>query len=109
MTTKEQLLQELEQAPEDLLAAALLFVRTAKETAHRAQTPHLTDNLPSAEYSDRSENGIQSLLALLDSMPFTPEEVASLPHDGAENHDHYLYGAPEHSTHNFRPCSMQPR
>ncbi len=24
-----------------------------------------------------------------------PEEVAKLPHDGAHNHDHYLYGAPK--------------
>jgi hypothetical protein len=97
MTTKEQLLQELEQAPEDLLAAALLFVRTAKETAHRAQTPHPTDDLSPEEPSDRPENGIQSLLDLLDSRPFTPAEVASLPQDGAENHDHYLYGAPKKS------------
>jgi len=97
MTTKEQLLQELEQAPEDLLAAALHFVRTAKETAHRAQTPHFRDEPMPIEHSDRPENGIQFLLDLLDSMPFPSEEVTSLPHDGAENHDHYLYGAPKKS------------
>ena len=24
-----------------------------------------------------------------------PEELAKLPHDGAEEHDHYLYGSPK--------------
>jgi hypothetical protein len=89
MTTKEQLLQDLEQAPEDVLTAALLFVRAAKETAHHAQASHPMDELMPVQYSDRPENGIQSLLALLDSMPFPPEEVASLPHDGAEGCGNY--------------------
>lgn len=27
--------------------------------------------------------------------PVPPEERDRMPHDGAENHDHYLYGAPK--------------
>ena len=84
MTTKARLLQELESAPEALLEATLQFVLATKATP------------PVPPESNGSEpNGIQSLLDLLDSMPLSPEEAAALPHDGAENHDHYLYGAPK--------------
>ena len=27
--------------------------------------------------------------------PIPEEELDKIPHDGAENHDHYLYGAPK--------------
>lgn len=39
----------------------------------------------------------QSLLALFDSLTadMTPEEIAELPTDGAEQHDHYIYGTPK--------------
>jgi len=39
----------------------------------------------------------QSLLAMFDSLTadMTPEEIAKLPTDGAEQHDHYLYGSPK--------------
>jgi len=93
MNTKERLIQELEQAPEELLEAALKFILNAKENSN--QTP--TTNQITSEQTDMPVNGIQAMLDLLDSMPLTPEQIASLPHDGAENHDHYLYGAPKKS------------
>jgi len=39
----------------------------------------------------------QSLLALFDSITadMTQEEIANLPTDGAEQHDHYIYGLPK--------------
>ncbi len=93
MTTKEQLIQELENAPEELLKAVLKFVLATKENSNQTSTA----NPITSEQTDMPVNGIQAMLDLLDSMPLTLEEIASLPHDGAENHDHYLYGAPKKS------------
>jgi hypothetical protein len=94
MTTKERLIQELESAPEELLEEVLNFVLAAKENSQQSQN---LETSADSEQNDMPPNGIQSLLDFLDSMPLSPEAVASLPHDGAENHDHYLYGAPKKS------------
>ncbi len=94
MTTKERLIQELEHAPEELLEAVLNFVMTKKETS---QGTTVSDSSATPQQNNEPINGIQALLDLLDSMPLSPEDIASLPHDGAENHDHYLYGAPKKS------------
>ncbi len=87
MTAKEQLLQELEQTPEDLIEATLNFLRSVK--AQRQETS-------GAEES--SSNPLLTLLAEFDqfatNMPL--DERDRLPTDGAEQHDHYLYGAPKH-------------
>jgi predicted RNase H-like HicB family nuclease len=39
----------------------------------------------------------ESLLSMLDEITkdMTPEEIAQLPRDGAEQHDHYIYGSPK--------------
>jgi hypothetical protein len=99
MTTKEQLLQELEQTPEDLLAATLNFLRSAK-----TQRAIVTSEAPAA-------NPLLSLLAEFDEFAanIPSDELSHLPIDGAEQHDHYLYGAPKHSARNFRPCGIQQR
>ena len=41
----------------------------------------------------------KSLLALFDDITadMTPDEIAQLPKDGAEQHDHYIYGIPKRS------------
>ena len=93
MTTKERLIQELEHAPEDLLTAVLNFVLTTKQSNQTESSDLSTTSNP----IDTPVNGIQAMLDLLDSMPLSPEDIASSPHDGAENHDHYLYGAPKKS------------
>lgn len=85
MTTKQQLIQELENVPEELLEAVLKFVLAAKENSNQTQTA----NPITSEQADMPVNGIQAMLDLLDSMPLTPEELALLPHDGAENHDRF--------------------
>jgi predicted RNase H-like HicB family nuclease len=42
----------------------------------------------------------QSLLSMVDEIikDMTPEEIAQLPKDGAEQHDHYIYGTPKRKT-----------
>ena len=53
--------------------------------------------LSAAESSELENTTGQSLLALFDSITadMTPEEIAKLPTDGAEQHDHYIYGLPK--------------
>jgi hypothetical protein len=53
--------------------------------------------LPAAEPSELENTTGQSLLALFDSITadMTPDEIAKLPADGAEQHDHYIYGLPK--------------
>lgn len=75
MTAKEQLLQELEQVPEDLIEATLGFLRSAKVYRQNTSTSEAS-----------SDNPLLSLLAEFDefaanNMP--ADEVAHLPMDGA--------------------------
>ncbi|MDX2239981.1 MAG: hypothetical protein NW224_04780 [Leptolyngbyaceae cyanobacterium bins.302] len=86
MTAKEQLLQELEQTPDELIEATLAFLRSVK--AQHQET---------VEVQGSSPNPLLDLLAEFDqfatNMP--PDEQARLPVDGAQQHDHYLYGTPK--------------
>jgi len=87
MTIREQLARELEQTPDALVAEILDFClflkqRKAKETTNASSV---------------SPPGILSFLAEVQAIQaeVPAEEWAKLPHDGAINHDHYLYGAPK--------------
>lgn len=80
MTLKEQLLQEIEQAPESVLEKLLQFLRLL-------QTPEVIDE-PS------TDPPIWELFErFTDSLP--DEAATQLPSDGAAQLDHYLYGSPK--------------
>jgi len=83
MTAKEQLLQELEQTSEALIEATLAFLRSAKA---QQQQP-IDGDTPTT-------NPLLGLLAEFDEFAanIPPDELARLPVDGAQHHDHYLYG-----------------
>lgn len=85
MTAKEQLLQELEQTPEDLIEATLDFLRSAK-----AQRQDTSDG-------NSSRNPLLALLAEFDEFAanIPADERDRLHMDGAQQHDHYLYGTPK--------------
>ncbi len=89
MTTKEQLLQELEQTPEDLMAATLNFLRSAK-----AQQQEM------AEPSGLTTDPLLVLLAEFDEFAanIPADELARLHTDSAQQHDHYIYGVPKRSS-----------
>jgi len=55
------------------------------------------EQLPANGSSELENTTGQSLLELFDSITadMTPEEIAKLPTDGAEQHDHYIYGLPK--------------
>ena len=66
--------------------------------AHLAQKLSITtQESQNVHQTDLETTTGQSLLALFDSLTadLTPEEIARLPSDGAEQHDHYLYGSPK--------------
>lgn len=84
MTTKEKLIQEIERSPDDLLEEFLdfiLFVKSRRQNDLPDQSSEPTK--PIWEFATDLVRGI-------------PQEVLdTMPTDGAENHDHYLYGAPK--------------
>jgi hypothetical protein len=89
MTVKEQLIEEIQQAPDSLIEAMLDFLLFAK--ARRNQQ---TQELPTPKASESPSRPIWELFEEFADQ--VPEEVAAkLPTDGAVQHDHYLYGAPK--------------
>ncbi|MDX2229977.1 MAG: hypothetical protein NW220_10085 [Leptolyngbyaceae cyanobacterium bins.349] len=94
MTTKEQLIAELEGVPEEFMQQVLQFVLTRKEQAYTAQTAPIPPTSNSA-----NDNG-KTLWEIAEEITrdMTPEEIAQLPTDGAEQHDHYIYGTPKRPT-----------
>ncbi len=77
MTTKETLLQEIEQSPEPLLQEVLSFLLFTKNT----------------RYSQPQKPIWQVAQELMAET--LPNIVDNLPTDGAAQHDHYIYGTPK--------------
>lgn len=82
MTTKEKLIQEIERSPDELLEEFLdfiLFVKSRRQNNLSDQS--FESSKPFWEFAAELEHDI-------------PQEVLdTMPTDGAENHDHYLYSA----------------
>ncbi|MBW4472857.1 MAG: hypothetical protein KME45_21145 [Stenomitos rutilans HA7619-LM2] len=87
MSAKEQLLNELEHAPDAMLEEILDFCLFLKQRQQQ--------KIPKP--SPPSEGGIASLLDLVAQIhaQVPPEEWEKLPRDLSINHDHYLYGSPK--------------
>jgi hypothetical protein len=81
MTLKQQLLREIEQAPDPIVEELFDFLLLAKMKHHRAQ------------------NQAPSFGAFIEELTadIPPEVLNTLPTDSAEQHDHYLYGTPKHN------------
>ncbi|MBD1869417.1 hypothetical protein H6F95_19345 [Cyanobacteria bacterium FACHB-471] len=99
MTVKEQLIQEIEQAPESLVEEVLNFLLFTKTRSTQRTTQ--TNSPSSGESVATSEETIEqsnlSLLNFVESLvsDIPSESLEKLPHDGAAQHDHYLYGLPK--------------
>jgi predicted nucleic acid-binding Zn-ribbon protein len=83
MTIREQLIQEIEQAPDSLVEEVLSFLQAAKTKL--SQTEHPSDQTRKPIWEVAEE--------LIADIP--PEVLEKLPRDGAAQHDHYLYGSPK--------------
>lgn len=84
MTTKEKLIQEIERSPETFLEEFLDFILFAK-------------NRRQDEFQLQETETYKPIWEVAaDLVRDIPQEVLdTMPTDGAENHDHYLYGAPK--------------
>jgi hypothetical protein len=77
MNTKELLLQEIEKSPEPLLQEVLDFLLLTR-----------------SKYNPETRKPIWQIAQdIMADVP--PEIIAQLPADGAEQHDHYIYGTPK--------------
>ncbi|MEA5626960.1 hypothetical protein [Nostoc sp. UHCC 0251] len=103
MTAKEQLLREIEQAPEELLEAILYILQSVK-----AQPSFQDSNQDSIQEADSTQviaspveanNSLQNLFNEFEqfAQSIPPEELVNLHTDSAEQHDQYLYGTPKTS------------
>ena len=79
MTIKEQLIYEIEQSPDRVIEEVFDFLLLAKWKDRRQQ-----------EQSKPFASFIQELVS-----DIPPDILATLPVDGAEQHDHYIYGTPK--------------
>lgn len=90
MAAREQLLTEIEQAPDFLIEEVLNFllfikIRLKQKTLeNQASVPSQTESIP-------------SFLSLIEeiSSQVPQEQWAKLPSDLSKNLDHYLYGSPK--------------
>lgn len=87
MTLRDQLTQEIAQTPDVLLEEILDFCLFVKQRKAK----------PQANKAISKTTGIMALLEQVKEIQaqIPPEEWNKLPHDGAINHDHYLYGTPK--------------
>ncbi|MGB0560920.1 MAG: hypothetical protein ACPGVO_03850 [Spirulinaceae cyanobacterium] len=80
MTPREQLIHEIEAAPEPLIGELLDFLRLMKiRNQSQSEQPLWTF--------------VEELVA-----DIPPSVLNTLPTDGAVEHDHYLYGTPKRGT-----------
>jgi hypothetical protein len=87
MTIREQLVKEIEQAPDALVKELLDFYLFIKQ---RRDSANLGAELP-------PQSGLLTFLSEVQAIQteVPTQEWDKLPHDGSINHDHYLYGAPK--------------
>ncbi|AFZ23540.1 hypothetical protein Cylst_1244 [Cylindrospermum stagnale PCC 7417] len=98
MTSKEQLIREIEQAPDNLIEELLDFLLFAK--ARRNQQNTASDSVIELTVESREQQLQPKSKPIWEIFSdFTnelPEEVITqLPTDGAVQIDHYIYGKPK--------------
>lgn len=97
MTAKEQLIKEIEQAPESLIEELLDFLLFAKARRNQQNTEIDSTSPLAVEQNEQQLQKSKPIWEIFED--FTnelPEEViAKLPTDGAVQLDHYLYGKPK--------------
>lgn len=89
MSTKEQLLQEIEQSPDYLIEEVLNFMLFLKLRFKQRLTNHA--HLETVSYP------ANSILDMIDEVTqeIPQNELNQLPSDLSKNLDHYLYGLPK--------------
>ena len=87
MSDKEQLIHELDQAPDFLVREVLNFLLFIKTRT--------SENYQQESIQTNKESNIPDFLSFIDQVNSeTPTEI-NIPQDLAKNLDHYLYGSPK--------------
>ncbi|MDJ0578442.1 hypothetical protein [Crocosphaera sp.] len=89
MSTKEQLLKEIEQSPDYLIEEVLNFLLFIKLRLKQKITPNTNRQTPSSQ-----ENYILDMIDEI-TQDIPQSELEQLPTDFSKNLDHYLYGLPQ--------------
>jgi hypothetical protein len=89
MSAKEQLLNEIENAPDAMVEEILDFCLFLKQRQQARTQASGAADAPSSDILDL----LKQVEAIQAQVPL--EEWNKLPHDGSINHDHYLYGSPK--------------
>ena len=91
--TMAELVQKIEQLPvveqqevEDFVRVSRFEKITRSDPCHRA--------LQKKTRNEKRKNNKTNMEVISEIAYIPEEEWANVPTDGAENHDHYLYGAP---------------
>lgn len=100
MTVKEELLSEIEQTSDEVLEEILNFLLFTKARHEQRKESPAVENSPTSneQPSSRSSHHVgKSIWQMAEDFvkDLPPEELAKLPKDGAEQHDHYIYGTPK--------------
>ncbi len=104
MTAKEQLLREIEQAPEELIEAILNLLQSVKAQSSSLQSFN-QDSIQEADSTQviaspvEANNSLQNLFNEFEqfAQSIPSEELVNLHTDSAEQHDQYLYGTSQTS------------
>jgi hypothetical protein len=103
MTAKEELLREIEQAPEELIEAILNLLQSVKAQSNlqssRQNSIHKADSTQVIASPLQADNSLQNLFNEFEqfAQSIPSEELVNLHTDSAEQHDQYLYGTPKTS------------
>lgn len=97
MTAKEQLMRELEQAPEPLILEVLNFLLFTKASRNHSISHPDVKAESGVTHTAATEQNNRPIWELFEefTQDLSDEVIAQLPSDGAEQHDHYLYGVPK--------------
>ncbi len=89
MSDKEQLIYELDRAPDFLVREVLdffLFIKTRTNEQNRQE---------SSQNPNSKEAEIPSFLSFIDQINAETDVNTNIPKDLSKNLDHYLYGTPK--------------
>ena len=87
MSDKEQLIHELDQAPDFLVSEVLNFLLFLKA---RTNENHIQESSQKAK-----ESNVPDFLSFIDQINSETPTETNIPKDFSKNLDHYLYGTPK--------------
>jgi hypothetical protein len=93
MNTRQKLIQAIEQTPDAIIEEVLNFLLSTQSRHQQNITPNNTPLIPNKPSPDKPKESRPIWELFQETAETIPEEILqNLPNDGAQQHDHYLYG-----------------